>query len=73
MYCNNLALIQRIGWHEKRIVTTPKDVFRPDYDIKASIKETIEILRHHKIFITFEDIKTVMQITKTCKKKKNSM
>jgi hypothetical protein len=51
MYCNNLALIQRIGWQEKIIVTTPKDVFRPDYDNEASTKETIEILRHHKIFI----------------------
>ena len=27
MYCDNLALIQRIGWHEKRIDTTPKVVF----------------------------------------------
>jgi hypothetical protein len=27
IFCDNLALIQRIGWHEKRIVTTPKDIF----------------------------------------------
>jgi hypothetical protein len=24
MYCDNLHLIKRIGWHEKRIVTTPR-------------------------------------------------
>ena len=51
MYCDNLALIQRIGWHEKRIVITSIDVFRPDYDIEASIKETIDTLQSHKIFI----------------------
>jgi hypothetical protein len=45
MYCDNLALIQRIGWHNKRITTTPKDVFRPDYDLEAAIKETIETLQ----------------------------
>ena len=51
MYCDNLALIQRIGWHKKRIVTTPKDVFQPDYNIEVSIKETIDAQRVHKIFI----------------------
>jgi hypothetical protein len=51
MFCDNLALIQRIGWHEKRIVTTPKDVFRPDYDLEAAIKETIDTVREKKIFI----------------------
>jgi hypothetical protein len=51
MYCDNLALIQRIGWHKKRITTTLKDVFRPDYDLEAAIKETIETLQKNKIFI----------------------
>jgi hypothetical protein len=51
MYCDNLALIQRIGWHEKRIVTTPKDVLRADYDLEAAIKDTIDTLRRRKIFI----------------------
>ena len=51
MYCDNLALIQRIGWHEKRIVTTPKDVIRADYDLEAAIKDTIDALRTKKIFI----------------------
>jgi hypothetical protein len=49
MFCDNLALIQRIGWHVKRIVTTPKDVFRPDYDLEAAIKDTINSLRIKKI------------------------
>jgi hypothetical protein len=51
MYCDNLALIQRIGWHEKRMTTIPKDVFRPDYDLEAAIKETIETLGKNWIFI----------------------
>jgi hypothetical protein len=51
MYCDNLPLIQRIGWHEKRIVTTPKDVFRSDYDLEVAIKETIDTLRERKIHI----------------------
>jgi hypothetical protein len=51
MYCDNLALVQKIGWHEKRIVTTPKDVMRADYDLEAAIKNTIDILRTKKIYI----------------------
>ena len=51
MYCNNLAIIQRIGWHKKRIVTTPKDVYRANYDFEAAIKNTIDTLRIRKIFI----------------------
>jgi hypothetical protein len=57
MYCDNLALIQQIGWHEKRIVTTPKDVFRPDYDLEVSIQETIATLRAHKKFIKEKHVK----------------
>jgi hypothetical protein len=51
MYCDNLPLIQRIGWHEKRIVTTPKDVFRSDYDLEVAIQDTINSLRGKKIHI----------------------
>jgi hypothetical protein len=51
MYCDNLALIQRIEWHKKRIVTTPTDVLRADYNLEAAIKDTINILRTRKIFI----------------------
>jgi hypothetical protein len=51
MYCNNLALIQRIGWHEKRIVTTPKDVLRSNYDLEVAIQDTINSLREKKIRI----------------------
>jgi hypothetical protein len=51
MYCDNLSLIQRIGWHEKRIVTTPKDVFRSDYDLEVAIQDTINSLRDKKIHI----------------------
>jgi hypothetical protein len=51
MYCDNLALIQQIGWHKKRIVTAPKDVLRANYDLEAAIKDTIDTLRTRKIFI----------------------
>jgi hypothetical protein len=51
MYCDNLALIQRVGWHKKRIVTTPKDVLQADYDLEATIKDTINTLQTRKIFI----------------------
>ena len=51
MYCDDLPLIQRIGWHEKQIVTTPKDVFRSDYDLEVAIQETINSLRDKKIHI----------------------
>jgi hypothetical protein len=43
--------VQRIGWHAKRIVTTPKDVTRADYDLEAAIKNTFETLRTKKKFI----------------------
>jgi hypothetical protein len=51
MYCDNLSLIQRIGWHEKQIVTTPKDVFQSDYDLEVAIQDTITSLREKKILI----------------------
>jgi hypothetical protein len=38
MYCDNLALVQRNGLHAKRIVTTPKDVTRADYEWKRQLK-----------------------------------
>jgi hypothetical protein len=51
MYCDNLALIQRIGWHKKRNVTTPKDVMQADYDLQAAIKDTIDTLRTKKYLL----------------------
>ena len=36
---------------QKRIVATPKDVLRADYDLEAAIKDTIDTLRTRKIFI----------------------
>ena len=51
LYCDNLALIKRIGWHGKRITTTPKDVSALDYDIEAEIAATIDTLARKNITI----------------------
>jgi hypothetical protein len=51
MYCDNLPLIQQIGWHAKQTVTTPRDVYRSDYDLEIAIKDTIDTLREKKIHI----------------------
>jgi hypothetical protein len=76
MYCDNLALIQRIGWHNKRITTTPKDVFRPDYDLEAAIKETIKTLQKIRYVSkknTLEATKIASQIITTSDMKNSSM
>jgi hypothetical protein len=57
MYCDHLALVQRIGWHAKRIVTTPKDVIRADYDLEVAIKDTIDTLRTKTIFFNEKHVR----------------
>ena len=51
LYCDNLALIQRIGWHGKRTTTTPKDVSASDYDIEAEITAMIDTFAGKNITI----------------------
>jgi hypothetical protein len=76
MYCDNLALVQRIGWHEKRIVTTPKDVMRADYDLEAAIKNTIDTLRKKRYSLKkcmSKDTRTDTPIIPTYRERSNSM
>jgi hypothetical protein len=48
---HQFGLVQRIGWHEKRIVTTPKEVIQADYKLEAAIKDMINTLQTNKIFV----------------------
>jgi hypothetical protein len=56
-YSNNMSLIQRISWHHKRIVITPKSVSAVDYDTKKVITLTINYLESKKIIIQVQHIK----------------
>ena len=57
MHCDNIALVQRINWHFKRIVVTPKNVTAADYDVEKGITTTINILQKHNIIITVKHVK----------------
>jgi hypothetical protein len=58
MHCDNIALVQRINWHFRRIVVTPENVTAADYDIEKGITTTIDILKTHNILIsTVEHVK----------------
>jgi hypothetical protein len=56
-FSDNLSLIQRIQWHKKRIVLTPKNVSAPDYDTEKAITSTIDFLETKKIFIKVQHVK----------------
>ena len=56
-YSDNLGLIQRLGWHKKRITTTPKNVSAPDYDIEIAIINTMKQLADKKIIINTMHVK----------------
>ena len=52
MYCDNLALIQRIGWHIKKDSNhTKRCPPYANYDLEAAIKDTIDTLQTNKILI----------------------
>jgi hypothetical protein len=57
VYSDNLSLIQRISWHKKRIVVTPKNVSAANYNTKKSITSTIDYLETKRIIIQVCHIK----------------
>jgi hypothetical protein len=61
---------------QKKFTTTTKDVFRPDYDLEAAIKEAIKTLQKNRIIIkenTLEATKIKSQITTISVMKNSSM
>ena len=57
VYSDNMSLIQRISWHHKRIVVTPKNVSAADYDTEKAITSTIDYLETKNIFIQVQHVK----------------
>jgi hypothetical protein len=57
IHCDNIALVQRINLHSKRIVVTPKNITAADYDVNKGITTTIDTLLQHNIVIKVQHVK----------------
>ena len=57
VHCDNIALVQRINLHFKRIVVPPKNVTAADYDVEKGITTTIDMLEQHNVIISIKHVK----------------